>query len=433
MTTAFDAAAAENRLVEIVGAAHVQRPAPALAQGAPPGAAWSVRPGAASEIADIVRLAGSANIAILPFGNAIRPPRQEFLGARPRIFVDLRRMNHIVDLDETSLCVTVQAGLTALALERVLAPRKLSLGEFPPAIMRSTIGGLLSVRTPGKSSTKHGFFEDAVMGVSGVLADGRAVHTRTAPRRASGPDLARALCGSEGTIGIITQAVLRIHRLPESRFLASHRLPSFDRAISAVYLALREDAAPAAMRVFDCHEARRHFGADAVEDGAAILVVATAGPTDLAACDRDLVASAVVAEGGESNGTEYAEAWWALRNGRAEMPGGVPHLQVAAAPGSLRTIFRVVTEMARAAGHTASAHASRFDADGAVLFFSFRDDRDRRLEGEILAGLRANCERAARDSGGFLLGSSTPDIDTYVRQLRTELDPLQILNPGALR
>src|SRR5919202_1262432 len=102
-------------------------------------------------------------------------------------------------------------------------------------------------RTPGKSSARHGFFEDAVVGVSAVLADGRTVHTRVAPRRATGPDLARALCGSEGTIGFITSAVLRIHPRPESRLVAAYVLPSLDAAVSAVYLALREEAAPSGL------------------------------------------------------------------------------------------------------------------------------------------------------------------------------------------
>jgi FAD/FMN-containing dehydrogenase len=83
--------------------------------------------------------------------------------------------------------------------------------------------------------------EDAVAGVSAVLADGRTVHTRVAPRRSTGPDLLRARCGSEGTIGFITSAVLRIHPKPEARLVAAYILPSVDAAVSAVLLALRED------------------------------------------------------------------------------------------------------------------------------------------------------------------------------------------------
>ena len=93
----------------------------------------------------------------------------------------------MLQLDETSLLVHAEAGLTGLELERILAPRNLSIGDYPPVVLTSSVGGLIAVRTPGKSSARHGFFEEAVVGVSAVLADGRTVHTRVAPRRAIGP------------------------------------------------------------------------------------------------------------------------------------------------------------------------------------------------------------------------------------------------------
>ena len=134
-----------------------------------------------------------------------------------------------------SLLVHAQAGLTGLELERILAPRGLSIGDYPPVVLTSSLGGIIAVRTPGKSSARHGFFEDAVVGVSAVLADGRTVHTRVAPRRATGPDLARALCGSEGTIGFITSAVLRIHAqargAPRRRVRAARRSMPRSRAV----------------------------------------------------------------------------------------------------------------------------------------------------------------------------------------------------------
>src|SRR5262249_12552206 len=138
----------------------------------------------------------------------------------------------------------------------------------------------------------------AVVGVSAVLADGRTVHTRLAPRRSTGPDLARALCGSEGTIGFITSAVLRIHVRPEVRLTAAYLVPSVDAAVNAGCLGLREEAAPSGLRIYDAREAGAHYEGLVLPAGSALLCAATAGPTDLATCDRDLLTSAVVAEGG---------------------------------------------------------------------------------------------------------------------------------------
>jgi FAD/FMN-containing dehydrogenase len=278
------------------------------------------------------------------------------------------------------------------------------------------------VRTPGKSSARHGFLEDAVVGLSAVLADGRTIHTRLAPRRATGPDLSRALCGSEGTLGFITSVVLRIHRRPEARFLAAHVLPTVDAALAATYLALREEAAPAGLRILDAGEAVHWFGAGAATGDEAILVAATAGPTDLAACDRDLIASAVRAEGGREGDLAFAELWWKRRHSAEPWPGPAPTFQVTATPSKLRGAYHAVTGAVAAAGATSRAHVSRFDTSGAVLFFTFPDQ----------PALREAAESAARAAGGWLIGARSKELDPYLRSLRNALDPDGIMNPGAL-
>ncbi|HTJ41577.1 MAG TPA: FAD-binding oxidoreductase [Kofleriaceae bacterium] len=387
-------------------------------------AAWLVTPGAPPEVAEVVRIAHRNRIALVPVGTGSRDAHAT--GAR--IHVQTRRMDHVVHLDETSLLVHVQAGITGLALEKILVPRGLTIGDYPPAVLMSTIGGILAVRTPGKSSARHGFFEDAVVGVSAVLADGRTIHTRVAPRRSTGPDLARALCGSEGTIGFITGAVLRIHRKPEARFVAAYVLPSVDAAVNAVYLALREEAAPSGVRIYDAGEAAAHFaGAPLPELGAdeALVTCATAGPTDLATCDRDLIASAVAAEGGRAGDARLAELWWKRIHQGEPTPGPGPALQVTATPATLRAVYHEVVEAAKRAGATTRAHISRFDADGAVVFFSFSGDAS-------IDTVRAATETAAEEAGGWLLGARATKLDPYLAALRAALDPHGIMNPGAL-
>ena len=208
----------------------------------------------------MIRRANALGVAVHPVGAGGRPTRPDRDRAeRARVFVSTARLDQVLQLDEQSLLVHAQVGITGLDLERILAPRGLSIGDYPPVVLTSSLGGIIAVRTPGKSSARHGFFEEAVVGVSAVLADGRTVHTRVAPRRSTGPDLARALCGSEGTIGFITSAVLRIHKKPEARLVAAYVLPSIDAAINAIYLALREEAAPSGLRIYDAIETSRHF------------------------------------------------------------------------------------------------------------------------------------------------------------------------------
>ena len=412
-----------RELAAVVGDANVAAVPGAGAADAP---AWQVAPGTAAEVAEVVRLCNRDAVIVLPVGSGARPTRWRATADRARVHVALRRMDHVVHLDESSLLAHVQAGLTGLALEKVLAPRALSIGDYPSTMLGSTIGGMIAVRTPGKSSARHGFLEDAVVGVSAVLADGRTIHTRVAPRRATGPDLGRALCGSEGTIGVITSIVLRIHRRAETRFLAAFRLPSVEAALAAAHLAMREECAPAGLRIYDAAEARAHFGDAAarelVSETESLLLAATAGPTDLAACDRDLVASAVAAEGGTAADARLAEAWWKLRGGDpSQVPP--PSLQVTATPGAQRVVYRKVREAALAAGAEVRAHISRFDTGGAVLFFTL---------GAAPPDALAACEEAALSAGGWLLGSRSRPLDPYLVALRSALDPKGIMNPGAL-
>jgi len=393
-------------LVNAVGSDHVEE----LDAGN-----YRVTPGSAAEVAEVIRRAGTHEAAVHPVGSGGRPQRMS--GDRERVFLASRRLDQVLQLDEHSLLVHAQAGLSGLELERILGPRGLSIGDYPPVVLTSSLGGIIAVRTPGKSSARHGFFEDAVVGVSAVLADGRSVHTRVAPRRSTGPDLARALCGSEGTIGFITSAVLRIHHKPEARLVAAYVVPSVDAAVSAVLFALREEAAPSGLRIYDAPETCVHFDGLVLPPGHALLCAATAGPTDLAACDRDLITSAVVAEGGATTDQALAELWWRRVHAGEPTPGPAPTLQVMATPSKLRAVYHAVRA---ATDDTVRAHISRFDADGAVLFFTFDEARV------------ADAERAAESAGGWLLGARAHKLDAYLRALRDAVDPDGIMNPGTL-
>jgi alkyldihydroxyacetonephosphate synthase len=386
-------------------------------------------PSSASEISQLAICAQAHNATLIPVGKGGRSTPTDDM--RPQILLNMGRMNHVLHLDPTSLVVHAQAGITGLVLEELLNKRGLTLGAFAPAGLGSSLGGLLAVRTPGKSSRQHGTFEDMVLGVSAVLSDGRSLHTRVAPRRASGPDFARVLCGSEGTLGIITSAHLRVHEQPESRLLVAFRLPNVEEALTAVRLAMREEASPAAMRIYDGAEAKVHLGEDC-EGEEALLVAATAGPTSLAACDRNLIASAVSAVGGTKAKNEIAAAWWARRTGQgdvADLPA--PNLQVSATPRLLSPVYNAIVASCHEQGLSFRAHASRFDRDGGVLFVTIFD-----AQGSMLGAKSSELgtvSAAAESAGAYLLGKPNASLQKFFDRLRNGLDPENLLNPGVLR
>jgi alkyldihydroxyacetonephosphate synthase len=406
------------QLERLLGAAHLRRD---------PVGGWTAIPGSAGEVAACVRLCREHRVVTLPVG----AERRRLARDSTEVRISTARLRHIVQLDERSLLVHVQAGLTGLELDQTLRGRELSIGDYPHPVLASSLGGIVAVRTPGKSCARHGFFEDAVVGLSVVLPDGSMVQTRVAPRRATGPDLARVFCGSEGSLGIITSLVLRIHRRPQARFLRAYELSSVESAISAIQLALREEVTPAASRIYDAAAARAALGESVGRDAQAVLFVATAGLTDLAACDRDLVSSAVTAEGGREIDAGVAQIWWSQLHGGVAVPE-VSSLQVTTPPSRVAAAYRAVIAAAEGDSAVVRGHIGRFDRDGAVLFFAFVVD-GQELAADSVHPALLRAREAAHNGGGWALGVRSPQFDGYLDRMRATLDPQRIFSPGALR
>jgi FAD/FMN-containing dehydrogenase len=197
--------------------------------------------------------------------------------------------------------------------------------------------------------------------------------------------------------------------------------------VSAVLFALREEAAPSGMRIYDAPEAARHFHGLALPAGHTLLCAGTAGPTDLAACDRDLITSAVLAEGGAITDHALADLWWRRLHAGEPTPGPAPTLQVMATPSKLRPIYRAVSAAAARLGVSVRVHVSRFDPDGGVMFCTAERDGD-----VVDDATNAEIQRTAQAAGGWLLGARAAKLDTYLRSLRERLDPGRIMNPGTL-
>ena len=255
-----------------------------------------------------------------------------------------------------------------------------------------------------------------MVGVSAVLADGRAVHTRVAPRRAAAPTW-RARCAAAGTIGFLVRGAAD-PRPAQARLVAAYELPSVDAAVGAVYLALREEVAPSGLRIYDAAEAALHFGGLALPSGHALLCAATAGPTDLATCDRDLIASAVIAEGGSATDQGLAELWWRRIHAGEPTPGPQPTLQVMASPSKLRAVYRAVTSHIAEVG-SGPAPTSRFNADGLSCSSPWRALRRRQSRARARRPSHGDPGRArGRDRRRLVAGARAPRSTATLRAAR---------------
>ena len=154
------------------------------------------------------------------------------------ITIDLTRMNRVLRLSTEDLDVTVEAGITRKQLDKALQSSGLFFPLDPGA--DATIGGMASTRASGTTAVRYGTMREAVLGLTVVTADGRAVKTGTRARKSSaGYDLTRLFVGSEGTLGIITELTLRLYGRPEAMAVATCWFESIDAAVDAVIMAVQ--------------------------------------------------------------------------------------------------------------------------------------------------------------------------------------------------
>jgi alkyldihydroxyacetonephosphate synthase len=410
------------------------------------------RPGSAEQVSAVARRCNDAHVPL-----TVAAGRSGVCGAsmpvHGGVVLDLTGLDGIVGVDDESLVLDVRAGTFGTPLEAALRTEHgVTLGHWPQSIDLSTVGGWLACRSAGQLSTRYGKIEDMVLGLDVVLADGRTLHTGGAPRAAVGPDLTQLFVGSEGTLGIITGARLRVHPAPADEVRAAFRFATFVDGLDACRRILRRGATPAVLRLYDAVEADRHFGT--ASDGAAgdaLLLALDEGDPALV----DAVLHVVQEECSSATTADAAllDTWLEHRNDVSalhhyiEQGAVVDTLELAASWSALPAVYDGVLRALRAFDDllVASAHLSHAYSDGACLYFTFggfppkeqREDFYRRtwdaaMEATVTHGAalshhhgiglnRARYARAALGTGLDVLGAT-----------KAALDPRGILNPGKL-
>jgi alkyldihydroxyacetonephosphate synthase len=203
-----------------------------------------------AHVQEVTRLAARLGVPLIAYGvgSGVSGGTVPLTGG---IILDLKKMNKIIKLDEKSLTVTAGPGIIGQLLELELNRRGYTMGHFPSSIYSSTLGGYLAARSAGQCSSKYGKMEDMVLGLEAVLGTGEIIRTAPAPRASLGPDWNQILIGSEGTLGIITEATCRIRPAPEIRRFLSFMFPDIETGTEAMRQLMRHELEPAAMRLYD--------------------------------------------------------------------------------------------------------------------------------------------------------------------------------------
>src|SRR5258705_10675078 len=149
------------------------------------------------------------------------------------------------------MMASIEAGAVGRHIMIGLAKYGLTIGHEPDSVEFSTLGGWIATNASGMKKNRYGNIEDLVLDVSVVTAGGKLERTSASPRESIGLDLRRLMFGSEGTLGIITSAIVKIFPLPEVQQYGSVLFPSFEDGFKFMYDLAREATPPASVRLLD--------------------------------------------------------------------------------------------------------------------------------------------------------------------------------------
>ena len=220
-----------------------------MAAGAPD---LIVYPESERDVCLILRAAAERNIVLIPFGGGsnIAGCLERMDARRMCVSLDMRRMRRVLTVDTYSFSAEIEAGVFGPDLEEQLRAKGMTLGHFPDSFLHSTLGGWIATRSAGMQSDKYGKIEDMVIAVRMITPEG-VLQTRVVPKSSNGIDVNHLCVGSEGTLGIITEATMRIHAVPESREVRGYLFPEFEGGIDALYECATRECTPAMVRLND--------------------------------------------------------------------------------------------------------------------------------------------------------------------------------------
>lgn len=206
------------------------------------------------DVEKIVKLANVLNVAIIPVGGctnvtmANNCPDDE---KRMIVSLDMTQMNRMLWLDEKSLLACFEAGITGGDLERTLQARGFVMGHEPDSIEFSTLGGWIATRSSGIKQQAYGNIENIVVKTKTVTSIGVLDKSFIVPRVAMGPEFEHFVLGSEGSFGVVTEVVVRIHPLPKVKRYGSIIFPDFFSGVRCFYECSRNQTLPSSLRLLD--------------------------------------------------------------------------------------------------------------------------------------------------------------------------------------
>jgi alkyldihydroxyacetonephosphate synthase len=206
------------------------------------------------EVSAIVRAAVHAGVVLMPYGggtNVTEALRCLPYEERPIVSVDMTRMDRIEWIDPVNRMAKIQAGAAGRLIQAQLAEHGFTMGHEPDSVEFSTLGGWIATNASGMKKNRYGNIEDILLDVTVVSALGKLERSQVVPRESIGLDPKLWMIGSEGSLGIITSAVVKLFPLPADRRYGSVVFKTFESGLAFMYELAQQDVYPASVRLVD--------------------------------------------------------------------------------------------------------------------------------------------------------------------------------------
>jgi len=434
------------------------------------------RPRGERDVEAVLEWAAGANVAVIPYGGgtSVSGGVQCEIPARydGAVSLDLRAMDRVLQIDEVSRAANIQAGAVGPVLEQQLEALDLTLSFYPQSFELSTLGGWIATRAGGHLATAETHIDDLVESVRALTPTG-AWQSRRVPGSGAGVSPDRMLLGSEGILGVITEAWVRVRPRPQAHSLAAVRFAAFSNGIDALRAISQSGLRPSNCRLIDAEEARMTGAADGT---AALLVLGFEADRDALLPVGELLDRALALcweHGGEwddaavrrprpegdrpSSGAADAVGAWRAAFFRA------PYLRDAfVAMGILSETFETAITWERFGALHEAVNEAVFEAvggdgrvtcrishvypDGPAPYFSVLAPARRGEELEQWAQIKRAATDALMAAGGTVThhhavgrdhrpwyDRQRPDpFAAALRAAKSQVDPRGLLNPGAL-
>ncbi len=277
-------------------------------------------------VAQIIQFARETGVKLIPYGGGtsvvghINPEP----GGQPVLTVSLARLNQLRRFDETSHLATFGAGARGPDLEAQLRARGFTLGHFPQSFELSTLGGWVVTRSAGQQSLGYGRIEELFAGGK-LIAPAGTLHLPPFPASAAGPDIREMVLGSEGRLGILTEAVVRVSPLPEQEEFHTVFFPDFESGMTAARHIIQAKIPLSMMRLSTAVETEttlalagherllaamgRYLRLRGVGEGRCLFLFGVTGTAAMVKAARKAALALAAAQGGVHVGQAFGKQW----------------------------------------------------------------------------------------------------------------------------